>query len=398
MDTKDEQSIGPAHYLPRHGQVGTKRPVEDLPEPNKIAKTISSLEVRVPSNDTESKETVQLQPAICTPTEATVREEDKGVLMVNGVLGFGAVESPNVNELKLDQPQKVFKILVDQSGSMAAPNTGSDIPRIELVKETVRILQTRLLLRYPGSSVQFFQFSSENQYEIRIPLKDGIPDTSGIHSNGSCATDPSKVLGTLFATQEITAHTVVLLLTDDKNADDKPIKRSIQLANGKKIWVPVVLLGFTSYTPFQDPKAPSHIQEAAVRQNGKYTSRRRGPDITQAKSFSLFDARTAPGDTYCSSDGTDPLNPYVTIRVMPAPMAEAFNGFTPTTAVDSVMAYLLDWGLKYTTVSNENCVGIFLRFGGLTLRLDAGSSMIVPFDVLARANGGQGTRALYFTY
>lgn len=178
-------------------------------------------------------------------------------------------------------------------------------------------------------------------------------DTSSIHSTGSCATNPSEVLDTLFAAQDITAHTVVLLLTDDKNADDKPIRRSIQLPNGEMFWVPVVLLGFTSYTPFQDPKAPSHIQEAAVPAGDHVIP-------PQAKSFSLFDATTAPGDTYCSSDGTDLLNPYVTLRVMPASMAETFNGFTPTTAVDADMAYLLDWGVKYTKVSNKNYFGVFL--------------------------------------
>ena len=83
---------------------------------------------------------------------------------------------------------------------------------------------------------------------------------------------------------------------------------------------------------------------------------------------------------------------------MPASMAETLNGFTPTTAIDAVMMYMLDWGKTYTKVSNRHYFGIFLRFGGLTLRLDPDSSVVVPFDLLTRANGAQGNRALYFTY
>jgi hypothetical protein len=319
--------------------------------------------------------------------------------MVDDLFDFGVeyMESPDAAEPKQDNERKMFKILVDQSGSMSTPNTGSGIRRIDLVHETLRILTTRLSMEYPDSDIQFLQFSSDHQYEISIPWKDNQPDTSGIHSMGSWATNPSKVLDTLFANQKITTNTMILLLTDDQNADDKPIRRSIQLTNGEIFWVPVVLLGFTSYTPFHDPKASRRNQKAAVSQDGQDTSTI-GSDNCQSPTFRLFDARTAPADTYCTSDGTDPLNPYVTIRVMPASMGKILGGFTPTAAVDAIMIYLLDWGKKYTKVVNKQYFGVFLRFGGITLRLDADSSVIVPFDLFVRANSNQGNRALYFTY
>lgn len=388
MNTKDEQSVGPADYLPNLGQTEVKRRCEghEISRPDKVAKC----------NDTESKQPAPL--VLCTPTEAMIQERN-GILMVDDVIDFGVeyVDSPEATESKQDNERRMFKILVDQSGSMSAPNTGSDIRPIDLVKDTVRILTTRLSLEYPDSDIQFLQFSSDNQYEITIPWKDDQPDTSGIHSMGCCATDPSKVLDTLFANQKITVKTVIFLLTDNENVDAKPIRRYIQLPNGEIFWVPVVLLGFTSYTPFHDPNNHRHIQEAVMEQNGKDASQI-GSDNCRSPTLSLFDAETAPGDTYSSSDGTDPLNPYVTLRVMPASMSEILNGFTPTTAVDSVMVYLLDWGKKYTKVTNKRYFGVFLRFGGLTLRLDADSSVIVPFDLFVRANFSQGNRALYFTY
>lgn len=383
MNPKDDQWLGPVHYLPKVCQTEVKRRCEDH-------------EILRPAKGAKCNESKQPAPQVlCTPTEAVIRERN-GILMVDDLCDFGVeyVESLDATEPKQDNERKMFKILVDQSGSMSTPNTGSGIRRIDLVHETVRILTTRLSMEYPDSDIQFLQFSSDHQYEISIPWRDNQPDTSGIHCMGSWATNPSKVLDTLFANQKITINTLILLLTDDENADDNPIRRSIQLANGEIFWVPVVLLGFTSYTPFRDPKAPRHIQKAVVNQDGQDTSTI-GSDEFPSPTFRLFDARTAPGDTYCSSDGTDPLNPYVTIRAMPG---EMLNCFTPTAAVDAIMIYLLDWGKKYTKVVNKQYFGVFLRFGGLTLRLDADSSVIVPFDLFVRANSTQGNRALYFTY